>query len=250
MAESIPYESTLTMQTYVQMRDQSDLDFLDVFTPSTNLERELGWDMEIRNLKGVVFQYKRPKLSANGNRRFRVRYSDHDPPRQLDQMKNYAEKYGEDIAYYGLPLVVEHDDLEATLDRMVFVNAREIPDEASVIHIPEDYCRSGRLQSTDSLEIYCSDPDDTDNSRDEYLDSDYSYGWNELYDGITNCNIGFQIRSQGSSQDDDYHDDHQYYPREDNLDRRGFSRDELFGLGRDTGRYITRFGSDDDAAFA
>lgn len=88
MAESIPYESTLTMQTYVQIRVQSGLDFLDVFTPSTNLERELGWDMEIRNLKGVVFQYKRSKLPENRDRRFAVRYSNQDATRQLDQMKN------------------------------------------------------------------------------------------------------------------------------------------------------------------
>lgn len=250
MAESIPYESTLTMQTYVQMRDQSGLDFLDVFTPSTNLERELGWDMEIRNLKGVVFQYKRPKLSANGNRRFSIRYSDHDPPRQLDQMKNYAVMYGDDIAYYALPLVVEHDDLEFTLDRMVFLNARVIPDAASVIHIPEDYCRNGRLQSTDSLEVYCSDPENTENSWDKYIDSDYSYGWKELYDGIAACSIGFQIRAHGESREETYHDEHQYYPKEDNLDRRPFSQAERFGLGQGTGRYITRFGSDDDAAFA
>ena len=54
MGGIIPYETTLIMQSYVQMRDQTNLDFLDVFTASTQLERELGWDMQIRNLKEAL----------------------------------------------------------------------------------------------------------------------------------------------------------------------------------------------------
>ncbi|WP_276411615.1 hypothetical protein [Haloarcula halobia] len=153
MSGGIPYETTLTMQSYVQMRDKAELDFLDVFTPSTRLERELGWDMEIRNLKGVVFQFKRPKLSKDGTRRFSIRYSNQNPPRQLATVKNYAVKYGEDIAYYALPLVTEHDELEATLLRTAFVKALAIPEYTSVIHIPKQYCQDGSRNSNESITL-------------------------------------------------------------------------------------------------
>jgi hypothetical protein len=132
MDNPTPYESTLTMQSYMQMREHTELDFLDVFTPSTNLERELGWDMQIRNLKGVVFQYKRPKISKDGTRRFSVRYSDQKSPRQLDQMKNWALKFNGDLSYYALPLVSQHDSLNQILMRTTFIHATAIPDDASI----------------------------------------------------------------------------------------------------------------------
>jgi len=249
MSDSIPFETTLTLQSYVQMRDAAGLDFLDAFMPSTNLERELGWDMGIRNLKGVVFQYKRPKLSKNGDRRFSVRYSNQEPPRQLDQMKNWNLGYGSDLAYYALPLVTEHDDLDKTLMRTVFVYACAIPKRASVIHIPETYCKDGRRQSTEALSVYCSDPSDTSNNLIGSIDASDVYGWEDLYDELTQCNAGFKIRYQGKSYQDRYHDDHRYYPHRDEAYRADYTHDERFGLTRENARYVTRFGSDEDGTF-
>lgn len=246
MSGSLPYETTLTMQTYVQMRDATDLDFLDVFTPSTRLENELGWDMEIRNLKGVVFQFKRPKLSQRGDRHFSIRYSNQNPPRQLGVVKNYAKKYGENIAYYALPLVVEHNRLEKTLARTVFVNALEIPEHASVLHIPEDYCRDGRRRSPESISAYCSLPSDPSDKWNSSIDPSAVFGWKELYEQIEQCNIGFRIRYGGESQSDRYHDDHHYYPHDDEYDWTDYTNDELFGLTQESGPLITRFGSNED----
>ena len=110
--------------------------------------------------------------------------------------------------YYALPLVIGHDDLESTLDRMVFVNARAIPDETSVINIPEDYCRGGKRESTDSLDVYCSEPTDTGSNWMEQISASQIYGWEELYADLTACNIGFQIRYHGESRGDIYHDEH------------------------------------------
>lgn len=250
MSEFTPYESTLTMQSYVQMRDHTSLDFLDVFTPSTNLERELGWDMQIRNLKGVVFQYKRPKLSKDGSRRFSVRYSNQDDPRQLDQMKNWDEKFDKDLSYYALPLVSEHDTLNEALIRTAFVHAVAIPENASVIHVPEDYCYGGNRQSRKPLEVYCSTPSNTDNNWTETINATDVYGWDGLYEEIIRCNVGFKIRYRGDSWEERYHEDHSYYPIRDNMHWTEYTRKELFGLGKERGPYITRFGSDNDSAFA
>lgn len=250
MAESTPYESTLTMQSYVQMRDHTDLDFLDVFTPSTNLERELGWDMQIKNLKGVVFQYKRPKVSKGGSRRFSVRYSGQDNPRQLDQMKNWDKRFSGNLSYYALPLVSEHDSLNKTLMRTTFIQATAIPDDASVIHIPKGYCADGKRQSHKPLEVYCSTPSDTDNNWTSSINAADIYGWEELYKKIIGCKIGFKIRYEGESWEDQYHDDHQYYPKRDNTYWGEYTPEELLGLGKERGPYITRFGSDKDGAFA
>ena len=244
MSEFTPYESTLTMQSYVQMRDSTGLDFLDVFIPSTNLERELGWDMQIRNLKGVVFQYKRPKLSKDGSRRFSVRYSDQDYPRQLDQMKMWDKVFRRNLSYYALPLVSEHESLDKTLMRTAFINATAIPDEASVIHIPKDYCYGGSRQSRDSLEVYCSTPSNTDNNWTEKIDATDVYGWDNLYDEILRCNIGFKIRYRGDSWQERYYDN----PNRD--DQGEYIREERLGLGKERAPYVTRFGSDDDGAFA
>lgn len=242
-----PYESTLTMQSYMQMREHTELDFLDVFTPSTNLERELGWDMQIRNLKGVVFQYKRPKISKDGTRRFSVRYSDQESPRQLDQMKNWDLKFNGDLSYYALPLVSEHDSLNETLMRTAFIHATAIPDDASMIHIPEDYCFDGRRQSSEPLEIYCSAPSNTDNNWTDAINAADIYGWDELYERIIRCKVGFKIRYQGDSWKD------QYLPydlnRNEILTER-YTEGELYGVGKERGPYITRFGSDNDSAFA
>lgn len=247
MDNPTPYESTLTMQSYMQMREHTELDFLDVFTPSTNLERELGWDMQIRNLKGVVFQYKRPKISKDGTRRFSVRYSDQKSPRQLDQMKNWALKFNGDLSYYALPLVSQHDSLNQILMRTTFIHATAIPDDASMIHIPEDYCSDGKRQSSEPLEIYCSAPSNTDNNWTDAINAADIYGWNELYVRIIQCKVGFKIRYQGDSWKD------QYLPydlnRNEILTER-YTEGELYGVGKERGPYITRFGSDNDSAFA
>jgi len=250
MSDAIPYETTLTMQSYVQMREATGLDFLDVFAPSTRLENELGWDMEIRNLKGVVFQYKRPKLSKSGDRRFSVRYSNQDPPRQLDTVKNYAMKYGDDVAYYALPLVTDHDDLDKTLDRTVFIKALAIPDHASVIHIPDGYCRKGRRQGSASLDAHCSSPFDTSHHWKGPIDPSDVFGWKDLYERIEGCEIGFKIRYRGETLVDEYHDNHQYFPNDDEAHWDNYAREELFGLTKETGPLITRFGSIGDEVFA
>lgn len=249
MGDAIPYETTLTMQSYVQMRDATDLDFLDVFTPSTRLERELGWDMQLRNLKGVVFQYKRPKLSESGTRRFPVRYSGQDPPRQLATVKNYAKKYGENTAYYAFPLVAEHNELDSTLKRTAFVKALEIPDFASVIHVPVGYCSNGRRQSSEPLEVHCSDPLDTSNSWTDSIDSAAVLGWAELYEQIKNCTLGFKIRYRGDTWVERYHDDHRYFPHDDEAHWDDYPTAELFGLTQESGPLVTRFGSDNDEVF-
>ena len=250
MSESTPYESTLTMQSYVQMQDHTRLDFLDVFTPSTNLERELGWDMQIRNLKGVVFQYKRPKLSKGGTRRFSVRYSSQSVPRQLDQMKSWDERFSKSLSYYAFPLVSEHDTLDETLMRTAFVNATAIPDDASVIHIPENYCYDGCRQSRDPLKVYCSNPSSTDTNWWEKINASDVYGWDDFYEEIIGCNAGFKIRYRGNSWQERYHNDHRYHSEQDDAYWEGYTRKELFELGKERGPYITRFGSDDDSAFA
>jgi hypothetical protein len=226
------------------MRDHTDLDFLDVFTPSANLERELGWDMQIRNLKGVVFQYKRPKISKNGSRRFSVRYSDQDYPRQLDQMKNWDKRFNGDPAYYALPLISEHGSLDETLMRTLFVHATAIPDNTSVIHIPEDYCYDGKRQSRESLEVYCSTPGNTDNNWTNVISVANVYGWKKLYKKIKECKIGFKIRYQNESWRD------QYYPNWDETRSEGYTQEERLGLGKERGPYVTRFGSGDDSVFA
>jgi len=250
MSDAIPYETTLTMQSYVQMRDATELDFLDVFHPSTRLESELGWDMEIRNLKGLVFQYKRPKLSKGGVRRFSVRYSKQDPPRQLDTVKNYAKKYGEDIAYYALPLVTEHEELGETLDRTAFVKALAIPDHATVIHIPQGYCRDGRCRQRSSLDVHCSYPFNTNQSWTESIGPSDVLGWKDLYENIEECESGFKIRYNGESWRGDYHDDHQYFPHSDEVQREDYTLEELFGLTKEAGPIISRFGTNDDDTFS
>jgi hypothetical protein len=246
MSGGIPYETTLTMQSYVQMRDKADLDFLDVFTPSTRLERELGWDMEIRNLKGVVFQFKRPKLSKDGTRRFSIRYSNQDPPRQLVTVKNYAVKYGEDIAYYALPLVTKHDELETALLRTAFVKALAIPEYTSVIHIPKQYCQNGTRNLNESITAYCSYPWDTDTRWKESIAPSDVFGWEDLYERIERCDVGFKIRYHGESQRERYHDDHRYLPHNDEEHWTDYSTEELFGLAQESAPYITRFGSSAD----
>lgn len=250
MGDAIPYETTLTMQSYVQMRDATGLDFLDVFTPSTRLESELGWDMEIRNLKGVVFQYKRPKLSTGGVRRFSVRYSHQDPPRQLDTVKNYATKFGEDIAYYALPLVTDHDELEETLNRTAFVKALAIPDHASVIHIPQGYCQDGRRQQRQPLEVHCSYPFDTNHNWMASINPSNVLGWKDLYENIKRCESGFKIRYHGESWKEHYHDDHRYFPHDDETHWDNYTVEKLFGLTKEAGPLVTRFGSDDYDIFA
>lgn len=250
MGDAIPYETTLTMQSYVQMRDATGLDFLDVFTPSTRLESELGWDMEIRNLKGLVFQYKRPKLSKGGVRRFSVRYSNQDPPRQLDTVKNYAKKYGEDVAYYALPLVTEHDELGGTLDRTAFVKVLAIPDQASVIQIPQGYCRDGRRRQRSSLDVHCSYPFDTSHSWTASIGPSDVLGWKDLYENIEECESGFKIRYHGESWRDNYHDEHRYFPHDDENHWQNYTLEEHFGLTKEAGPLITRLGTNEDATFS
>lgn len=227
----VPVEKTLTMQSYVQIRDDVDIEFLDVFIPSTNLESQLGWDMEIRNLKGIVFQFKRPKEYSDGTRKYRTRRSNTDSQRQLGTMRNYAEKYGTNIAYYALPLVREHGELENTLPRTVFVKANDIPKHTSLVKIPQGYCKDGKTQSDHDLETHCSNPE---NPREDYweesIDSSGVFGWQELYAEIMECNVGFRIRNDGSNCKEKYN----------NIIQQDLT------VGKDSSICITQLGSNKD----
>ncbi|WP_128081476.1 hypothetical protein [Haloferax sp. ATB1] len=98
-----PLESELMMSIYTQIgQDFADgVDYLDAFVPSGVEESELGFDIQIPYLKGIAFQFKRPKDS--NPRRFSIRYSRQSPPRQLDRMKNWALKFGDFASFYALP---------------------------------------------------------------------------------------------------------------------------------------------------
>ena len=252
-----PFEITLMLRSHTQMRDvcRNRISKFDSFAPSANLEGELGFDLEIRNLKGTVFQYKRPHERSK-TRSFTIRYSGErkDSLRQLKVLKNYNKRFGGDAAFYAMPLLTEHSDLQETLQRTAFVKARVIPDDASVLHIPPDYCENGRQKSNKSIRAYCSPPDDpTSTHRDVYIDSSHVYGWWNLYEGILDCNLGFRIRWERDDQEEsnsyrsNYHHDHDYYYKDDN---EIFDQKTLFGLGKQTGRVITRFGDDSDTSFS
>lgn len=66
------------------------------------------------------------------------------------------------------------------------------------------------------------------------------YGWTDLYNELTRCNIGFKIRYKGDSRQEWYHDDHRYYPHTDEEHWIEYTNEELFGLGKERGPYITR----------
>jgi hypothetical protein len=205
--------------------------------------------MQIRNLKGVVFQFKRAKVSNDGTRRFSIRYSDTTPPRQLDTVRNYAKKFGHSIAYYALPLVTDHSNLNQTLERTAFINALAIPDDASVIHIPESYCSGHQRQQNDSLYVHCSDPSNTSNTWSNSIEPSAVFGWDELFERITACDAGFKIRYRGQSHRGRYHEDHQYFPQNEELHWTNYDRDRLFGLTKESAPVVTRFGSDTDEIF-
>jgi hypothetical protein len=258
METEIPFEITLMLRSHMQMRDVCRHRFstFDSFAPSANMEGELGFDLPIRNLKGTVYQYKRPKKTANG-RSFRIRYSQARKRKlpQLKVLKNFDKKYGPDIAFYALPLVTEHSELNHTLQQTVFVEARAIPNKASVLHVPTGYCEGGRLTSNDSIRVYCSHPQNpvTDYWNDQ-IDPSHIYGWWDLYEAILDCSLGFRIRWAIDSGDEEaksyrtkYHDDHDYFSRRDNVQERDFKT--IFGLGQQSGRVIARFGDNSDEAF-
>ena len=129
-----------------------------VFVPSGVEESALGFDMQIQDLKGIAMQFKRPENSTP--RKFRVRYSNQDPPRQLDRMRNWELKFGPNAAFYALPLVVDHDDITETLDRTVFIPASSIDELASIIRVPDSYIEGGEQVGGGSVTTYCSHPND------------------------------------------------------------------------------------------
>mgnify|MGYP000209315261 CR=1 FL=1 len=257
MNEPTPFEITLTLRTHTQMHDicTKRFDRFDSFAPSTNLEGELGFDFQIRNLKGVVFQFKRPKPSKSGTHRFQVRYSNESQPRQLQRVKNYARKFGEGTAYYALPLVKEHSGLDQALAKTAFVKATGIPEDASIVHIPPDYCEGGRRKSNSAIDVYCSDPDNTSNNRDRRVSSNEIYGWWDLYERLIDCQAGFRIRwaldnddGESVSYQQEYHDDRQYLGQK--RENEYLTVEDVLGLRTQSGPVIARFGSDTDSAFS
>lgn len=213
---------------------------LDAFVPSGVEENKLGFDIQIPFLKGLVFQFKRPK--PDNPRRFNLRYSDQSPPRQLDRMKNWEAKYGPSAAFYALPLIIDHNNLRKTLNRTAFIPASEIDGDASVIRISEGYVEQGEGVQDEPVEIYCSNPRNTSDSRTEFVDSSKVLGWKDLKDGIKNCNAGFVMRSHGESYIGRYHNDHIWNPEDiDEWDEEEF--ESLF-IGRQSPT-LTRIGSEE-----
>lgn len=209
-----PLESELMMTTYTQLgRDLSDhVDHLDVFVPSGIEESELGFDIQLPNLKGLVLQFKRPY--EDSPRRFYIRYSNQNPPRQLDRMRNWELLFGPNAAYYSFPLVITHDDLGETLQNIAFLRASELDSDASVVRIPGDYIVDGYCVGTDPIEIYCSDPNDTSVNRTTTIPSDAVLGWLDLKKAVGNCTAAFRMRRGGESYYYQYMDDYKWYPKE------------------------------------
>lgn len=214
-----PLEYELMMTSYTQLGQEfsDDVDHLDAFVPSGVEENQLGFDLQIPYLKGIAFQFKRPKNDSP--RRFSVRYSNQDPPRQLDRMRNWELMFGPRAAFYALPLVVSHDDLSKTLRRTVYVPASVIDTRASVIRIPEGYVEDGELRSSSPIEVYCSRPSDTSDNHTTTIAAADVFGWKGLKKAIWGCLAGFRMRWNGESVFEDYDDEYYWYPRpDDNLD--------------------------------
>ena len=208
-----PLENELMMTTYTQLGQDlaGELDHLDVFIPSGVEEAELGFDMQLPNLKGIVLQFKRPKDS--NPRRFRVRYASQDPPRQLDHMRNWGLKFGAATSFYALPLVVDHANLGRTLHRTAFIPASEINPWASIIRIPDDYIEEGTRRRDDPVTVYCSLPNNPSINWETSIRPATVHGWKELRTAIGSCDAGFRMRWNGQPLYGEYHDDHRWYPR-------------------------------------
>lgn len=209
-----PLEYELMMSTYTQIgQDFSDqVDHLDAFVPSGVEENELGFDMQIPYLKGVAFQFKRPK--GGDPRRFSLRYSNQDPPRQLDRMRNWELKFGPNAAFYALPLVVEHDSLAETLRRTAFIAASKIDPMASIVRLPSNLIQNGKREPGQSIDVYCSHPNNPRNNRTENIRATEVLGWEGLKEKLRECTAGFRLRWNEASCFDQYHDDHDWYPRQ------------------------------------
>ncbi len=240
-----PLESELMMTAYSQLgQDLSDhISHLDAFVPSGIEENDLGFDIQIPYLKGLVFQFKRPK--PDDPRRFTLRYSEQRPPRQLDNMRNWETKYGPSAAFYALPLVVDHDDLGKTLQKTAFVPASEFDSWASVARVPADYIEQGERVQDEPVDIYCSDPYDTSDSYTDSIDHSKVMGWKDLKEGIKDCPVGFRMRWQDDPYTNQYHDDHVWYPdSERDWDYEDMEFDNLF-IGRQ-GPTLTRIGAEEE----
>lgn len=217
-----PIEYELMMSSYTQMgqefSDEDGVNHLDAFVPSGVEENELGFDIQIPYLKGIAFQFKRPKNDSP--RRFSVRYSNQEPPRQLDRMLNWDLKFGPNAAFYALPLVVAHKNLSRTLHRTVYLPASKIDEYASIVRVPEGYVEDGEVNGTSDIEVYCSYPDDTSYNYTTTISPADVFGWKELKKEVVECRAGFRMRADGESLYADYGDEHDWYPRfDENLDQ-------------------------------
>lgn len=239
-----PIEYELMMSAYTQIgRDLADsTSHLDAYVPSGAEENDLGFDIQIPYLKGIVFQFKRPK--GDDPRRFGVRYSEQDPPRQLDRMLNWGLKFGDHAAYYAFPLVVNHDDLSETLHRTAFIPATEIHPMASVVRVPEGYIQNGEQQGHATVTVYCSDPDNTSQNCTRDIAPSAVVGWKGLKRRISQCDAGFRMRWANDPYYNQYHDGHLWYPREnDEIAQSDVSRASRFIESRSP--MFTRIGSSD-----
>lgn len=192
-----PVEGTLVNQTHMQMKDYLDMDHLQAVESSNDLEKKVGWDAQVQNLKGIVFQYKRP-VDDDGNLRFSVRNANLDEldDTQLKSMKSYANVFGRDVAYYALPPIRDMGNLTETLERTLFINAHDIPGNASVIKgISKDYCSDFVRKGGEPLKVHCSTSHD--DKWDEEIPPSDVLGWEDLVGKLTECTIGFKIRKDG-----------------------------------------------------
>jgi hypothetical protein len=210
-----PLEYELMMTSYTQLGREfsDDVDHIDAFVPLGIEESELGFDIQIPYLKGIAFQFKRPK--SGSPRRFRVRYSDQDPPRQLDRMRNWELKFGPNAAFYALPLVVDHGELSETLHRTEYIPASSTDEKASVIRVPDGYIKTGEVSSTSPIEVYCSSPIDSSRSYTHEIPAADVLGWKGFKRAIETCEAGFKMRWDNTSRFEQYHDDHGWFPRQE-----------------------------------
>jgi hypothetical protein len=134
-------------------------------------------------------------------------------------MRNWELKFGPNAAFYALPLVVDHGELSETLHRTVYIPASSIDEKASVIKVPDGYVKTGEVSSTSPIEVYCSSPIDSSRSYTHEIPAADALGWKGLKRAIETCEAGFKMRWGNISRFEQYHDDHEWFPRqEENLD--------------------------------
>ena len=148
-----PSENAIVINTMSQLSRSvsTKFDTSAVLAPTRREEKIRGYDVDVRDLLGLVLQFKRPSVVKAMRRPSKISKPAARFHVDTDQLLTLRSGFGVKEAFFVLSPLHDSDSLHEALERSVFVDVYGLPANTSLLYTPCDCCTSGETPVVEGL---------------------------------------------------------------------------------------------------